>query len=47
MIRTVILDRDQKPTAEQIRQIEERQREKSYLMKIPLNSRLQWKKHSD
>lgn len=45
MIRTVTLNRDQKPTKEQIRQIEEAAKKKLYLMKILPNLPLQWKKH--
>ena len=45
MIKTVTLDRNQKPTKEQIRQIEEAAKKKLYLMKILPNLPLQWKKH--
>ncbi len=45
MIWTVTLDRNQKPTEEQIEQIEEAA-ERLYLMKILLNLCPQWKRHS-
>lgn len=47
MIKTVTLTRDQKPTAEQIKQIQEQQKEKLYMMMIHRNLLLQWKRHFD